>query len=154
MVRKLVMWGLILCLKHSISIISHMLRFAMTRWDNFDSYTWTLVLLKLRENSAPAAPISVQDQCLAYLRNLKGPGHFTNTYSYDSGKIVPTMCVWIMSTVEFRCNDSSWLWAIIPEPWYLSYTIVQIVGWLVVFYTQRRRKNQSVDYCDLWKKII
>ena len=44
MVRKLVMWGLILCLEHSILIISHMLKFAMTRWDNFDSYTWTLVL--------------------------------------------------------------------------------------------------------------
>ena len=24
-----------------------MLRFAMTRWDNFDSYTWTLVVYKL-----------------------------------------------------------------------------------------------------------
>ena len=46
MVRKLMMWGLISCLEHFISMISQRLRFAMTRWDNFDSYTWTLVLCK------------------------------------------------------------------------------------------------------------
>ena len=43
-VRKLMMCWLILCLEHSILIISNMLRFARTRWDNFDSFTWTLVL--------------------------------------------------------------------------------------------------------------
>ena len=37
-------WGLILCLAHSIIIISQRLRFTMTRWDNFDRYTWILVL--------------------------------------------------------------------------------------------------------------
>ena len=37
-------WGLISCLEHSISIISHRLRFAITRWDNFDRYTWTLII--------------------------------------------------------------------------------------------------------------
>ena len=44
MVRKLVMWELMLCLEHSILIIAPMLRFEMTRWDNFDSYNWTLVI--------------------------------------------------------------------------------------------------------------
>ena len=39
----LLVWGLISCLEHSISIISHRLRIVMTRWDNFDSYTWILV---------------------------------------------------------------------------------------------------------------
>ena len=45
-VRKLILGGLIWCLEHSISIISHRLRFAMTRFYNFVSYTWTLVLMK------------------------------------------------------------------------------------------------------------
>ena len=52
MVRKIVMGGLILCLEHSILIISHILRFAMTRWDNFDSYTWNLVLSKFLQFSS------------------------------------------------------------------------------------------------------
>ena len=44
MIRYRMIWGLILCLEHSISIISQRLWITVTRWDNFDSYTWTLVL--------------------------------------------------------------------------------------------------------------
>ena len=43
MVRKRMVWGLTLCIEHSISILSQRPRIAMTQWDNFDSYTWTLV---------------------------------------------------------------------------------------------------------------
>ena len=43
MARKLMIWGLIQCVEYSISIISHRLRIAMTQWNNFNSYTWTLV---------------------------------------------------------------------------------------------------------------
>ena len=48
MVRKLLMWGLIWCIEHSISIISQRLWIAWTRWDNFDSCTSTLVLRKTK----------------------------------------------------------------------------------------------------------
>ena len=43
MVTKLMMRGLISCLEHQNSQADR-LRIAMTQWDIFDSFTWTLVL--------------------------------------------------------------------------------------------------------------
>ena len=52
MFRKLLMWGLIWCIEHSISIISQRLWIPVTRWDNFDSYTQTLIIInKNSQNS-------------------------------------------------------------------------------------------------------
>ena len=56
MVRKLLMWGLIWCIEHSISIISQRLWIAVTRWDNFDSCNWTLVLRQFQYDSQYQPP--------------------------------------------------------------------------------------------------
>ena len=82
---------------------------------------------------APATPIAVRDQCLAYWRNLEGPGHFSNAYPCDSGTRVPTMCVWIMSLVDINSFQTYLfliLWHQYIECWEYSCSCSSVTNFL------------------------
>ena len=103
MVRKLVMWGLVLCVKHSILIISHKhrLRFARTSWDNFESYTWTLVISDGCFEITSWCKIGATTFILAceknhYLKNIK------STLNVKMNNI-PPMCIFFSFLVDQMC---------------------------------------------------
>ena len=92
MVRKLLTWVLVLCLEHSILIISHRLRFARTRWDNFDSYTWTLDLDFFHIPSFPSsdpAPLPYFPLKFAVIKPTLKPQtwHMVDMVNYNSASI-------------------------------------------------------------------